>query len=79
MENKTAILLKLYKEDKITIEEFEILNQKEIAYTCNCNCNQQSQPFNPFNPYQPTILYYSNTTNPEDLRNTNTLNKENNE
>ena len=79
MESKTAILLKLFKEDKITIEEFEILNQKEIIYTCSCsNCNQWSQPYNPYNPYQPSIIY-SNTTNPEDLRNVNTLNKENNE
>lgn len=78
MESRTAILLKLYKEDKITIEEFEILNQKEIIYTCSGNCSQWSQPYNPFNPYQPTIVY-TNTTSPEDLRNTNTLNKENNE
>lgn len=78
MDSKTAILLRLYKEDKITIEEFEILNQKEIIYSCNCTCNKWVQPNNPFNPYQPNIIY-TNTTSPEDLRNTNTLNKENNE
>jgi len=53
MKEKIELLAKLLKEDKITIEEFAILIEKDIVYIpmySNGNIN----PF-PVSPFSPTI------------------------